>query len=384
MQKEENNPAIDYVSVNMTIFFYTGIGFLALYRFCLFIGAIIRWIFLGDGDWYDVILVIFDIYIFKAVYESFSNAQGVITKNAKKRMKNAEKKRKKREDMKMQMEIEMGQMTQESNQQPDKISNDIKLEEEEEIQPADLQMIIQLGEAVTESMPQIVLQSVFIIRSANDPDLVKAGSNMYLIFFSIIASLFSITGKYVWVDAETFEEEAKSLKPRQKFPGCVQYWYMVRTIWRMSHVTSRFGVFVLIWTVLGGAWLPIWAGFSWLIWFFTLQFFVGNEDLTQRLLLIPIIAIVSMIGTLGAREDWAMFVIKYVETAIGLVLITTFATLDFDCGICSDPEKRQLFGNSNERILIFWSLSLGSSICEIILQVIMFKSGIVNDESYWY
>ena len=56
-----------------------------------------------------------------------------------------------------------------------------------------------------ESLPEVILQTVFVIRSVNDETLSDAeqanGSNvLILIIISIIASIISITNKYVWID----------------------------------------------------------------------------------------------------------------------------------------------------------------------------------------
>eukprot|EP00486_Rosalina_sp_Unknown_P015030 CAMPEP_0201593720 /NCGR_PEP_ID=MMETSP0190_2-20130828/191242_1 /ASSEMBLY_ACC=CAM_ASM_000263 /TAXON_ID=37353 /ORGANISM="Rosalina sp." /LENGTH=147 /DNA_ID=CAMNT_0048053023 /DNA_START=187 /DNA_END=627 /DNA_ORIENTATION=- len=81
---------------------------------------------------------------------------------------------------------------------------------------------VQVGESVIESMPMILLQSVFIIRSYNDPRL--TGDDLILIGFSVIASLFSVANKYVGLDENTFEDEAKSLSGKGGCPNCINYW----------------------------------------------------------------------------------------------------------------------------------------------------------------
>lgn len=62
-----------------------------------------------------------------------------------------------------------------------------------------------------ESLPQIVLQCVFIVRSFNDP-LLSNNSSMILIYLSIMASLLSITQKYVWFDKLCVLEECRNWK----------------------------------------------------------------------------------------------------------------------------------------------------------------------------
>ena len=99
-------------------------------------------------------------------------------------------------------------------------------------------------------MPQIMLQSVFIIRSYNDPNI--EDGDLLLISFSVMASLISIANKYIFLDENTVTVKGKSLNPKMKFPSCFNYFYILRVVWRVSDVISKFAIYVLIWTVLGG------------------------------------------------------------------------------------------------------------------------------------
>eukprot|EP01083_Nonionella_stella_P299176 1015202_1 len=197
MQKEQNDPDVDYTSVDMTIFFWSGITFLSVYRVCLLCFAIWEWLINGEGVWYHALLVLCDLYIFTAVYESFSEAQGLITSNAEKRLKKIQKREEERRKLREQLEKDAAEYEyedddEEEEEEEQEFEEEAEDVEEEELEPATKQKWIQFGEAVTESMPQIVLQSVFIIRSANDPQLRKSGSNVFLILLSIMASLFSV------------------------------------------------------------------------------------------------------------------------------------------------------------------------------------------------
>eukprot|EP01083_Nonionella_stella_P074495 202110_1 len=340
----------DYISVDMAVFFGTGVAFLAVYRLCLLVFSLYDWLCGGDGKWYHVLLVLVDLYIFVAVYDSFTKAGDIISENAEKR----QKKRKERAEK--------------STEQPQGASAD----KEKEIEPASRQYAAQLGEAITESMPQIVLQSVFVIRSANDGEL-RAASNMYLIMLSVIASLLSISNKYVTLDKTAVCLSAQSLKPRERFPGCVQYWYLVRVIWRVFHVMSRFCVFVLIWTILGGAWLPIWTGCTVVYWMTIYCTLKGRDD-TAGILAVGIISCIGMYfeGDFDAyKESLILISLVSIQSVIGIGLITIFGVFSFRCGICSDPGTRQIFDNTNRRVLLFWTLGIVSSAMDIILFLVM-------------
>ena len=90
---------------------------------------------------------------------------------------------------------------------------------EDDYRPGDSQKTVQLVEGVLESMPEVILQSVFIIRSANDEWLVQQEGTVFgLIILSIIASICSISNKYVWMDELMVIEPAQSLVFKQNHP----------------------------------------------------------------------------------------------------------------------------------------------------------------------
>ena len=79
-------------------------------------------------------------------------------------------------------------------------------------QAGPLQKAMQLGEAVLESLPEVIMQSVFMIRSLNDEYLTEIESDIFwLIIISIIASILSITNKYVWIDEYMVIPDCRSL-----------------------------------------------------------------------------------------------------------------------------------------------------------------------------
>eukprot|EP01084_Bolivina_argentea_P281277 481226_1 len=337
---------INYESVDMKLFLWCGIAFLLVYRI-----AILTYTFylfcIGDGEFYYIILALLDLYIFVVVYESFNNAQGVITTNAARRAENMKRKKLAQEanEKKRQQEIDrvieeqegknkklaeliaeqqgkteaLDELTRAIGMKDNNIADigasegkgedvPVALDVEVEIEPVDKQMMIQVFEAVSESMPQIVLQSVFIVRSANDQALLMNGTNIGLILFSILASLFSIANKFVWFDKrnEDICHKAMSLHPRESFPDCIHYWYLIRVLWRWCHIFAKFAVFTLIWVVLGGAWLPVWIGLSFLFWLI-LSCIVFDH--VSELLFISVTLVVAIIGI--SKECLKHFVYKW-------------------------------------------------------------------------
>eukprot|EP01084_Bolivina_argentea_P127043 224760_1 len=89
-------------------------------------------------------------------------------------------------------EIDEMKLTEEEEQKIANVKLDHKVIKElqekvdlEDIDPAFVQFVCMLTEAIIESMPQVVFQSVFIIRSTNDEKL-KTNSNLILVFMSLI------------------------------------------------------------------------------------------------------------------------------------------------------------------------------------------------------
>eukprot|EP01084_Bolivina_argentea_P186340 321225_1 len=179
------------------------------------------------------------------------------------------------------------------------------------------QKICQSTEGILESLPEVIMQSVFVMRAVNDETLKKASGDIFiLVLFSIFASLLSITSKYVWIDEVMVKVEAKELmiKKREsevsdikalelpkktqtaqtvnkdkgakdtkqmKLVGTcicvpshnVSYGYIIRVVWRLAAVTARFVIFALIWVVLGGAFEIVLVPSMVLLWYIAIFFY---------------------------------------------------------------------------------------------------------------
>eukprot|EP01084_Bolivina_argentea_P193809 332475_1 len=237
--------------------------------------------------------------------------------------------------------------------------DDVFPDMEADIDAVDLQKFLQIGESVAESMPQIILQSVFIIRAANDETLSKE-TNLILMLASITASLFSISSKFVVFDRDIVCGVAESLSPKLKFPNCIQYWYIVRILWRICGVMSYFSVYVLMWAVLGGAWLTAWIFVMCIIWLASLKKSDLGEGMEK-----PILAMVHMVGVLIRRDETWRHVVKYSTNFIGFVVIAIFALIKFDCVMCADSGHRQFINQQeNHTIVIFFAIGFMSLFIE--------------------
>eukprot|EP01084_Bolivina_argentea_P215908 366660_1 len=392
---------IDYESVNMHVFFWCGVSFLLLYRLLTLFFVILDVLcnINLDSDWYDIILVLCDLYIFKAVYNSFQQANDKLQKNTKLRKEKIARKIMlqvktntqtqknsvdKHEDLiEIISDTEKKEETNENKLEeikPGKIINDTEKKEEtnenklEEIEPGKIQFLLLLGESITESMPQIMLQSVFIIRAQNDSQI--ANGDILLISLSIIASIFSISNKFVFLDKDQFHEKARSLNPKEEFPHCVNYWYILRVLWRMTDIMSKFTIYVLMWTVLGGLWLVIWCAALFFMWTI---FFCSVCSVDNNLLLPFLWSIIAAGGIHSEVTHGGQHLLRYFENCIGLAIIYSFASLDFECGICASSDMRQFTNtSSNNRILMFFSLGCVSAFIQAILCLILRCYDIAN------
>eukprot|EP01083_Nonionella_stella_P236119 829564_1 len=214
LAQREKTGRENITSLDMNGLFWISIAFLILYRI---ISVFIAWVSANYNGysfeccssicWVDVCFALIDMYVIKAVYHAIKGDASEPTKRQK---------------------------------------------------------LVQLTEAIFESLPQVVLQSVFIIRYYNhNPD---DETTMYLVGMSLFASLFSISNKYAWVDKDACTSTKYEDMDCSKRCPIVNKYFVLRVIWRCSYVTARFAMISLIWSVLGGAFLGIYLPCSWLLW----------------------------------------------------------------------------------------------------------------------
>eukprot|EP01083_Nonionella_stella_P088684 247323_1 len=328
----------DYGDVNMTAFFLCGFACLLLYRFgFLFYSIGMGW-FQDERNKKDWLLVFFDLYIFKAVYFSFKSS-GSWTNEEEEPENDKEKER-------------VQHHTQTNN----------------EIGPSEIQYTLQLTECILESVPQIVLQSVYIVKSMSVNALQNTlETNYTLLIFSIVASLFSISGKFAWKDREVVVEKAASLKPKKECL-CIQHWFMWRVMWRISHVMNRFVVLVLMWAVVGGFYLTIWFLFV----FIMIGVTKGGCNQNWGVCIVS-----TMVNVIGVDLDaiLRLHALKYIESVIGFIIIMIFATSEFECAGCAEVESRQMINDRKDDEIIIFSIMGG---CSLVLEIVLYISMRLN------
>ena len=202
-KKEKEDNEFNIESLDMEQFFWIGIGFMIAYRCLLGIYGVItvkQTIDLEDGCCRFLLSVIVGFICFSLelglFFVIFDDQQDAIENHREmvvnEILKAKEEEKKRKEKFKDKIE-------------ENKIVGDHEFEKMPIQCAGEGQKILQLIEAVLESLPEVILQTVFVIRSVNDPYLSEQESEdgsdvLILIMISIIASLISITNKYVWID----------------------------------------------------------------------------------------------------------------------------------------------------------------------------------------
>eukprot|EP01083_Nonionella_stella_P048666 129971_1 len=286
----------DHENVNMLSFLVPSIFLIFMYRIAY---AIFYHVIFSTSGLYsrsDILLILCDLYVFQLVYEQFT-----------------------------------GQY----------------------MSPCLMQQMLQLLESVFESMPQLVMQSIFLVRTFNTELAEDAHGSIYIVFASIIASLMSIVSKFSRLD-RWFTSPLQSLS--------ISYLFVI--IWRFCESIARFSIFTLLWAVVGGIYLPMYLLISFAIYFCLekwtdLVWIAPNKvnlqrqkrQMSIRIRMLFIYIAQSVVG-IPLRRHIKMNIIRFVDNCIILGIICSFAFLKFDCILCYDKSDRNALYNPYILILI--------------------------------
>ena len=387
---ENERKGFNYENIDMRVFFWCGIASLSVYKIW---SAYMSW-YHGKvyHYWYSLTmctLSLFELSIFVYVYNSFTRAEPKLN-----RYYEMEKNRKQlKSDMKdkMKNEIELQTETIDKNNDAIKALDDQMSAIIEHVKPQLLQRVFQLYEAMFESMPQIILQSIFLLRSYNTP--LSQDSNSFLVVTSLIASALCISTKIVTWDINRLSSQSKSIASSHgckvklicwnnkcSFDGC-NNWYFIRVFWRLSNIFNRFIILSLIWTVLGGIIFAIYIGISIL---YNIIIMWCSEDI-GKLNGVGIIfrgAANVLVLVKLTTKNILRIVIKFLDHLTMLILITLFATINIECDLCTNICTRTLnnINNNcginwerNDLLLIFIISSWIVYIFDIFFSIIIFK-----------
>lgn len=223
MQEEKNGR--NFNSVNMEQLFWTAFGFMIAYRFVLAFGGFLLGLYNCVEQTFDeyynetaqvlcyiplgIIAGALELMIFYAVFTD----QTQNLNKMEKRQKNTNNINNKNINNNNNTGNN-NQIQNNKNKNKNNRAKRIKANLDDLYSVGQSQKAIQLLEGVLESLPEVVMQSVFVIRSYNDEYLVEreGDNNLFqLIILSIFASIISIANKYIWLDGTTMIKNVSSL-----------------------------------------------------------------------------------------------------------------------------------------------------------------------------
>eukprot|EP01084_Bolivina_argentea_P105872 189607_1 len=192
-------------------------------------------------------------------------------------------------------------------------------------EPMTKQKTIHLCEAVFESLPQFIIQSVFIIHAGNN----VFSSYFIIVCVSLLSSILNVTNKCVWLDMDGVVEEAKNANYCRQSPF-INKWYMLRIIWRVSHIVTNLTIVSLIWCVFTVKMLVIFLSISFVIWLifiwwasYQTRFISGICDMDIReMIIIWGLSVISMIVAVPCYQAYEFAFIHEIKVIFVMILIT--------------------------------------------------------------
>ena len=356
---DNERKGFNYENIDMKVFFWCGIASLILYKILNILMS------RGDSDKpiTMIILAFFELSILVFVYDSFKEIQPKINKYYE-----IEKRRKKlKSDTKDKVENEIELQTKTNTNNTDNKTDNKPTEEKTEtlteatsveeldeemtkiiqdIKPSQGQFDIQVLEGIFESMPQVLLQGVFLLRSYNTA--LSQDSNLILIVTSLIASVVSISTKIITADTDSLSQEGLLLSKYHgcklklicidnecSFNGCNK-WYFIRVLGRIFHVLNRFIIRV------GGIIFAIYVGVS-ILYNIGVMWYI-NKNIGEAFFegIINLLIVVEL-----SPEFLLIIITKCIDHLIILILILLFTVQNIECDICPDICFRSLNNKNN-------------------------------------
>jgi len=238
-----------------------------------------------------------------------------------------------------------------------------------EIGPGEAQSRMLLVQCVFETVPGLVLQSVFFCKSFND-EYLRDNSNAELILLSIVISLLSVAARFVTLlDKQWVQTKARG--------GCFRCraWYYLRSVYRLCSILACFIVFVLMWVVVGGLWIGLWATALFVLW--KVATYIVGEEVCSSWAFAH--SVRNMIG-LSLEYSWKWHCLKFAENVIGMSVIFALLYSDADGGSVVSLETRLLYREDNDRIQALAALGWLSAIGALGMYLFMLTHDAILEE----
>jgi len=340
----EKEHDLDFESIDMAVFFWVFIGSWTSYH------AILFFMQCDSTHLWDTPLVLLQLYPFRAVYLSLKqNPAAEQERQTYAAVRNAAT------DTETETDADDDAVDPEIQDLSGPMSMRRAKTQNKEIGPGLEQTRLVLTRCVFETLPGLVLQSVFWAKSFNDPFL-RSRDNAGLVLFSILISIFSVTTCFVsMLDVLSVTGKAKA-----GFLTC-NPWIYLRWFYRMFSIMASLIVYVLLWVVVGGFWTALWAATFFILW--KGGSLVMGEACCASWAFAH--AARSMIGV-SLEYPWKWHALKLVENVLGMVFVCVILYSDIEAEnlYFVSLDTRLMYREDNKRIEAMvglgWLTAIGS------------------------
>ena len=249
---------------------------------------------------------------------------------------------------------------------------------------------LQMAEVLLETLPQILLQSLFLIRTF-DNDVIYDTSNqfnIYLVWISLFISVISATNKISHVamtggDVSERDKFENKYYIRTKCP-IINIGILSKKIYFISTIITRLFLYALLWSVCGGMFVTLFFVICWIVFVVCVKRgFYETEDvgLEDGDVLFLVCAQFLPMEAFGFRANFdhessesKQFFIYNTLNLIVLLLILYFGIDNsFDCSynLCADKKIRSF--NHNAFAFVVFCIIIFTFLLQIVLYFLMPK-----------
>ena len=248
--------------------------------------------------------------------------------------------------------------------------------------------MIQTCEVLFESLPQILLQSLFLIRTYNN-NIIYNNTNILLVWISLFLSIISATNKFANCAIEEFGFSSSRDKFENKFNircngkcPTINIGILSVKIFCALNIITRLFIYSLLWSVVGGIFVVLFFVIGCVTYVMCLRCNVYDEEclnIDGAIVWIFWSFLLYAIGFMPNEfHNWNLSLLESSETKRFLIhnLVNIFAVLlilyfgienSFNCNyhLCADKEIRNL--NYNRFAFIFIVVIFLASLLQIVL-----------------
>lgn len=131
-------------------------------------------------------------------------------------------------------------------------------------------------------------------------------------------------------------ERARSMHCTKKRFPCISPTYLTVIFWRICDLVSRFTIFTLLWSAVGGLYLALYGILNCVLYSMLSLYtslFVHCPHILQWIKCL--LGLQSVVG-IPLRRQPVLIVIRFVDNLCILSIIAVFSWMDFDCFGCTD------------------------------------------------